>query len=530
MTFFHSNMNRRRLLALFAGGSASLAGCSALGGDGDDDPGVTPYDVPRGTDDRATDEPTGTPERTPGDGGADGLGAATVAALETGPRTVALPARYRGPDGGEVRIELRSTATADGPLTVRGTLRNGNDWPNTFRLRALPPFGDPYGRPPADGEYARSDSLVFAPVAESDLVESVPGRERGREGYWRLTETGTWLPDALRLAADESVSADFAVLGHPDGEGRPPGRYRWRGGDRPFAATVWDSAAPGPDDGSRFGETAAPALPGGDVRWYHEADAAATSYLEPSRERVSLPARVEFTLYNHGRDPLGGNPYDWRLSKFDGGTWFRVAPWEIPAPYTAIPPGGTESWAFGLFGGESPAFPESEDVGHLGGGRYALRVGFSRERDGEDTPSGHAALLEVEAPPVDVVPTDDATVVGAEDGTVTVRSERHGDGRPATLTVARASGDADRVIPEQVLRERFRGLRNSLPYFDRSAPRGDGRVERVRLRTDERTAGRVVRRGGGGETARFRFRFDGATYEATVGGDGDRTETPTPVE
>lgn len=520
-------MNRRRLLALFAGGSASLAGCSALGGDGDDGddgPGVTPYDVPRGTDDRATDEPTATPERTPGGGGADGLGAATVAALETGPRTVALPARYRGPDGGEVRIELRSTATADGPLTVRATLRNGNDWPNTFRLRALPPFGDPYGRPPADGEYARSDSLVFAPVAESGLVESIPGRERGRKGYWRLTETGTWLPDVLRLAADESVSVDFAILGHPDGEGRPPGRYRWRGGDRPFAATVWDSAAPGPDDGSRFGGTAAPALPGGDVRWYHEVDAAATSYLEPSREQVSLPARVEFTLHNHGREPLGGNPYDWRLSKFDGGEWFRVAPWEIPAPHTTIPPGGTESWAFGLFGGAAPAFPESEDVGHLGGGRYALRVGFSRERDGEG--AGHAALLEVAAPPVDVTPTDDATVVGAEDRTVTVRSERHGDGRPATLTVARVPGDADRLVPEQVLQPRFRGLRNALPYFGRSDLLEGGRVERVRLRSDWRITGRIVR----GEGGAARFRFEGETYEATVGGDGDRPETATPVE
>ena len=79
---------------------------------------------------------------------------------------------------------------------------------------------------------------------------------------------------------------------------------------------------------------------------------------------------------------------------------------------------------------------------------------------------------------------------------------------PSVLAAALTRADsADRtLIAEQVMRERYRGLRNLLAYVEDGVERDP---ETVVLRTDERTAQRVV----GHDAERTRFGFDGQTYE-----------------
>jgi len=132
---------------------------------------------------------------------------------------------------------------------------------------------------------------------------------------------------------------------------------------------------------------------------------------------------------------------------------------------------------------------------YLGGGHYAAVVGYGR------TMSNSAALVEFDAPPVSVAPTDNAT--SESDGTaVTVtadgwRAASNGDdGERASLTLERAQTAGRMLIPEQVMRRRNRGYRNLLAFTDEA-------VERVVLRTDTRTADQTV--GFDNETTRFRY-------------------------
>jgi len=119
-----------------------------------------------------------------------------------------------------------------------------------------------------------------------------------------------------------------------------------------------------------------------------------------------------------------------------------------------------------------------------------------------------------------VTPTDDTTVVGAGDGRVVVRSDRHldtGEHRErATLTLAvdGSSGTADPVVAEQAMRPRFQGLRNTLGYVgdDALADRAGTSDYRVVLRTDDRTAQQVL--GYDGDSRRLSF--GGQRYELTT--------------
>jgi hypothetical protein len=159
-------------------------------------------------------------------------------------------------------------------------------------------------------------------------------------------------------------------------------------------------------------------------------------------------------------------------------------------------------WALGLFDGHTLDCEGAYSVGHLGGGPYAFEVGIGRED------VTHAALIDVEAPAVDIEPTDGLEVT-RDGGTVDVAWPRRDDEVPrATLTLTRNAEADARLIPEQVMQQRNAALRNTLAF---ATPE----VDRVVLVTDRNTVSRGVRTRGY-EDGSFRFEFDGVAYEATA--------------
>lgn len=505
-------MRRRAFLAALTAGTAAVAGCGSRI--------ETPTFTPAPVDESPPDTPTGDePTDTPDGNGASGLGAASIVDLETVPRTYALaPLQYHSDDGAEVSVEFVSTATADHPARVRATLRNANPFANTFGLEWTPPFGRLASEIPhrigerfGDEEHTYRASLVFAPTANHDLVDDPPTVERADGGLWRLAGEGDqWLPERVRLAPDESVEGEYAVVGRAEGagtgKGRPTGVYEFsRPDERPLRITVWNTERPGPGETSRFAGSSVPPLSDEHgTAWYHEADGTTPSYVRPSTERADLPAAVEFTFVNHAREGTGCG--HWNLYKLVDGEWFHLGPYLRTAECRIVRPGGWKTWTLHAYPGEALDAPEVATFDYLGGGRYAAVAGYGHAT------SESAALVELLGGPVSVVPTEDVTAERS-DGTVTVTTRRREGGEdasPATLTVTRADRADRRLIPEQAMRRRFRALRNALAFFEPG-------VEEVVVRTDERSAERVV----GYEEDRRRFRVGEQAYEARVERRGD---------
>lgn len=501
-------MHRRDLLATLAAGLTASAGCTSDSNPatpGTTEPGTTPTDTETTTETPADDEDWGYE-----------IGAASVVDLETAPLTLALaPMMYHSRDGADVEIEFVETATADHPALVRARLENRNDFANTFRLDETPPFGrggisdqprDP-GEEWASHEGGYRVNLALAPTENHDLAEVVPDYELADDGTWRLAgeKNEAWLPDRVRLEPGEVVHGEYVLLGRPEGVeyGRPTGTYDFSWRDGGFSITAWETDAPGPEGESRFAGRDVPALrDDGTVAWYHDADPSTLSYVEPEAERTDLPASVDFTFVNHDRE--GTSCGHWSLYKLVDGEWFLVGPWAQTADCRFVRPGGTRTWTLKAFAGESIPCREGLGlgVGHLGGGVYGAVAGY-----GHATPES-GALVEIEADPVEIVPTDDAT--GERDGsTVVVTDSKHGDGEhppDATLTVTRTDAEADnRLIPEQVMRRRLRGLRNALAFFEEG-------VETVVVRTDEHVAENVV----GYDADVGRFAVAGTTYDVRI--------------
>ncbi|MFB6234698.1 MAG: hypothetical protein ABEH81_09315 [Halopenitus sp.] len=498
-------MHRRSVLALL--GSTLSAGCAGFGANS------SSTDSPAGTP--PTDTPTGT--EPPSD---DGTGLQpeqrwSLVDFETLSRTVSVtPTTRTTDDGGSVAVVFERTATADGPARLRGTLTNESPYANTFELRRVPLFDTvPAAWPgdrPHDESYTYRDELLLAPTENHAIAETVPDWSQAPDGRWRLAgeADGPWLPETHRLGAGESVTFEYALLGRREGSGFPTARYHFRGDggvDTGVVLAVWETGNPGPTTSSAFEGTVVPPLPGTkEMAWYHDADATTTAYLEPAAQRLELPASVEFTLRNHGRAELSGNPYFWKLWKHVDGQWFHVAPWGWPVPLTWVPPGDTESWTLAAFGGKAVECDEARSVGHLGGGRYAFQIGIGRDK------RTHAALLDVEAPPASVEPTEGLTVE-RDGGVVTVDWPHREDEVPqATLTLTRAAGvDPDtRLITEQVMQNRNVALRNTLAFWGEE-------TERVELVTDRNTVSRGARTGGY-EDGTFQFRYEGTAFEAAA--------------
>lgn len=498
-------MDRRTFLAGVTGGAALLAGCN-VGGQG---PTSTPTD--------GDGPPAGTPTPTdPAGTGNDDLFGAAIVDLETADRTYAVPRTdYHTDDGGRVAMRFTGTATADHPARVRATLTNANPFSNTFRLEWTPPFGRltsdlpyPMGRRPV-GEYSYRASLVFAPTSNHELVDAAPAVHRDADGLWRLAaDDGAteWLPERVALDAGETVTGEYALVGHPDGagRGRPPGVYEFsRAEEPPVRVTVWRTSAPGPAGESTFSGATLPPLPGdGDVAWFHDADATTPSFVRPSAERTDLPAAVRFTFLNRAREGTGCG--HWGLYKLDGGEWFHLGPFMHTAECRGVAPGETASWTVRAASGELAPCEGAAHFPFLGGGRYAAVGGYGHAT------AESAALVAIDAPPVEVVPTRDVTT--ERDGaTLTATSDRwrrapdEQGAERAKLVLEGADAADRRLIAEEVMRERFRGYRNTLAFAGPD-------VDTVVLRTDDRVVSRSV----GGDGTPRTVRFDGTAYTVSA--------------
>ena len=497
-------MRRRALLASLGVGFAGLAGCLEPSTAPETDTSTTPDADP------STDEPTTAPSDEDHPEPPDEY--ASIVELETGPRTYAFqPVRRRTSDGAEVALWFDRTATADGPAVLTGYLQNVNDFANTFRVERIPGVGSVHTQQPRGLDHEAR--LHLAPTANNDLASEVPDVVRDGSGYWRVDDVGPWLPETYRMEPGEVRSLEYAVVGEPGMDGRPTGTYELRGRDRTVSIAVWDTERPGPDADSRFAGRGVPAFEGeSTTAWFHDADASTPVYVEPSTERLDLDGVVEFEVVNHSRETLGCG--HWNLHKLVDGEWFHVGPFEHTADCRVLHPGEREGWTLRAFNGEPVECGEGRagglTRGHLGGGEYAAVAGYGHPADGS------AALVELVGDPVEVVPTEDATV--ARDGdAVTVTTPQYGreddHAEDATLSVERADGADERLLAEQVmggstvagLGSPYGALRDALAAFE------DG-VGRVRVRTDENDAERAV---GYGETRR-RFSFRGQAYLATV--------------
>lgn len=515
-------MHRRALLAALASGSALLAGCSSTSPT-ETDPGTDPpTDSPTTT---STGTPTGTGTETPDELvqlEGNRLFGASVVDLETVDRTYALsPLRYRSEDGAEIRMRFDATATADHPARLIASVQNTEQYRESIDLDWLPPFGRSSSEPPRKhherlmgGGLTDEGSLVLAPTANHDLVDDPPEVERAGDGHWRLAgEIDRWLPEQLTLDPGEAVRGEYAVVGHPEGSGRPTGVYEFlRAGDEgDVSITVWETSAPGPDEESRFAGESVPPLADDDgddegddadgTAWFHEADESTAAYLRPETEKTDLPAGITFQFVNHTRESLGCG--HWYVYKRHDGEWYDLGPYVRTAVCRMVPPAGTESWTLHAYGGGGSLPPEDgRAYPYLGGGRYAVSVGYG------DESSSSAAMVELTGDPIEIVPTGDVEV--ESDGeTVTVTNPDWSEDREdaVTLTLTRADSAEETLIREQVMRRWYRGLRNTLAFVEND-------IEEVRLRTTERVAQGSI----GYDGSTRRFRVDEQAYELSSSG------------
>lgn len=511
-------MHRRRFIAAL-GVAAGFAGCSSTSpGPGTASETLTPVDPP------GSPTETDRPRRSPGDGPAGGgPDTASLIDLKTVPLTYALtPTRYRSGDDGEVRLGFVQTATDEHPARVRGTLTNDSDWTNTFRLRETPPFGRRTAGRDA-GDTTDGSDLVFAPTRGHQFATYAPPVERADDGTWRLASEmdREWGPDVHRLAPGESVVGEWHLVGRPgvDGE-RRAGRYKLHAGDADPSVAIWETDRPGPRGRSQFAGQTVPGLTSeqGGTDWYHRARPETPAYLEPSAERVDLPGAIDLALVNHARAPLSGN--SWNLYKLVDGAWHYLEPWGHTAVLRQVPPGGRRTYRLHAFAGE-PLPCDGIGVGHLGGGTYA----FESMYDVEDGPGHFAALLEIRGPPATVIPSKGA-IAERTGARVDVQWPRRPSLPRAALALERLPPDSnvgETVVPEQAMRTRNRGLRNTLAFLEPD-------VERVALRTDRNTVSAAAN-ADGYEPASRRFVFRDELFEVTASFDEARNSgTPTATE
>ncbi|RKS84068.1 hypothetical protein BDK61_3468 [Haloarcula quadrata] len=502
-------MRRRALLASVPGALAGLAGCSfgTLGSDETAD--VTPAPRPTQSVTDANDSgtkrsaDTGSPLRPDNP--------TTVIGLETGPRTYALSSPgLHTDDRGRVGLWFDQTATDAHPVTLRGWLQNGNEFENTFRIELLPGVGQTHSRQPRGSDH--ESRLHLAPTDNNELADRVPSLGRTDEGYWRVDELGPWMPETYRLAPDEWVRLEYALVGEPGQSGRPTGTYEFRGQSETLSVTVWDTRSPGPETDSRFAGRSLPPLSGdGSVQWFHDAEKTTPAFVRPSAERAELDTQVGFETVNnsHGRLQCG----HWDLYKLVGGEWFHIAPGVHTADCRILKPGGRDQWGLRAFNGQAVGCSTDDCTcdgltqGYLGGGEYAIVAGYGHAT----TESG--ALVKLVGDSAAVTPIDGVSTARDSD-TVTVTTGRHGDGeRPAdaTFSLTRTDSASERVLAEQVMASaRFAsrpgGLRNALPFLTDD-------VDRVVVETDER----VVNNGIGHNVDTRRFRFRGQAYQVSRG-------------
>ena len=493
-------MNRRAVLSgATTAALYGLAGC--VDGPTAEADGSANESDPAATDPGGSDDPGGSEaEFWQPIGELPEFGAPTVVDFETASLTAAVVGRGRRTDDGfSVSLDFRSGATAASPATLVATVANAKSFAQPLELRRLGLLDSPSLAQMTDGNRT---TVYLAPTEGHPLAETVPTAERDADGRWRLADLqDDWYPDTVSVDGETGFVADYHLLGHHLDDEPPigPGRYRVGDEDSP-AIVVWPTDEPGPDGTAELADREPPGLPGEQsTAWYHASTASTERFLRPDAERVEPPARIGFAFVNRSRESISGNPYYWRLYKRRGEEWFPIAPWEWVQPAAELTPGDRSESELGVYHDSAPADADGRAVGSLGGGLYAYTGGFDTETE------QYAALIEVDAPAVEVEIEPAAEIV-EEGSTTVVELPNHAEARrPATFSVTRADGEPDReLIPEQLPRRPFRGLRNALPLF------AEG-VDSVRVQTDR---GTTLQLAGYEEGTAVVIRYRDDTYRA----------------
>lgn len=513
-------MRRREVLATFTAAVPAMAGCSALdfarGSESPPDSTVTPAPVPSPSPPPPENSPT--PGEPPPEWASvladDDLSVTSIIDLDTIPRTYALaPAHYRSNDDAIVRMAFVETATEDHPARLVASFQNANQFENTFELDWTPPFGRLASEPPRPADLQHPprgityrDTLAFVPTSNHELVERPPEVELADDGIWRHDGSpASGFPERIRLDPNETVYGEYYLAGHPEGRntGRPPGIYEFsRGREASIRIAVWNTETPGPQQRSELEGISVPPVSGRNpTAWYHDANPGAPTFVKPSVERTGFPAAIDFTYINHSKSSTECG--HWNLYKLVNGQWFHLGPYLHTADCRIVHPGGGKTWTLHAFHGEGLDTREAHTVDYLGGGRYAAIVGFGHAT------SHSGAVVELVGGATSIVPTDDVTSDRSGD-TVTVTDPEWNDEEPpgsATVTLTRTDGADRTLITEQVMRGRFRGLRNTLAFFEEN-------VEQVVYRTTEQVAENIV--GFDADVRRFRIESSGEAYRAEI--------------
>lgn len=416
---------------------------------------------------------------------------------------------------------------AEGPGRLWMALRNETDRERVLGFGPTPPFSGYRGRSPTS--FGPDPLLVPADDRGYAQPEIVPD-EPGADGCWRVDAVfvSSNVRTELALGPGEAVVGEYAFLFGHDTNGCLPEHQVYRFEDEvldlELSVAAWAPSLAVAGE-SRF-DRSVPALP--DVAataWYHTAEGADV-YLEPRRERLSLPqGGADFLLKNFSTNPIRIDEGDWRLFKLRNGRWYRVLPWETATAPTTVPPGGQSRHLLSV--DNRISYNRTGIVTGIGGGLYAVRYGSrpliadfdsgpvripgdgtggDGEDAGDEPRQAQAALLAVEGDRIGVEPDVPDDRVDRDDGTLTVD---FGDGGEAVFVVRRADpdeGDPVTVIDEQA--NQTTALRNTVGFFQEG-------VQRVRFQAQPGLVDQPVERfGTAGDP--LLFAHDGETYFGRV--------------
>lgn len=187
--------------------------------------------------------------------------------------------------------------------------------------------------------------------------------------------------------------------------------------------------------------------------------------LEPTGRTLSPGGAIEFTLSNRSDAGLETNLYNWHLHKRVDDRWFQVAPLSWPQPLTTIDPGGSHTWTVSLAADVDPGQPvprlrTTSEVGlvAVGGGQYAFRARGRFTDDEFQAAIGFAATFQVDAPELQLTPTNVVGEPEIDGDTLRVESTRPGPSdttRPRVYTLERLDPpvvEAERMIAEEIVR------------------------------------------------------------------------------
>lgn len=228
---------------------------------------------------------------------------------------------------------------------------------------------------------------------------------------------------------------------------------------------------------------------------YDDADPeSADVVLAPGSRTVGPGDPVTFTLRNRGDRKLAVNFYNWNVHKQVDGGWYHVAPRAWNEPLMHLAPGEDHAWDVTFTDGdvgEGASVPvasgtEAVTVAGVGGGHYAFRARGWFEGDDHEQAVAFAATVDLDAPPLELAPTD--AIASTEwDGDVLVARSTRGDpddedyrlGAYELERVEAPGDDVRRLVTEQVVRrDRLR---------DALALALDHDADRVRLREHDAT-------------------------------------------